>query len=239
MKRWFSFVLVALLALTVACCPPKSPGTFVHTLDEETVELVRGEDHATFCAAVWVSDTYLLTAGHCAEVFGKSDVDMFLHQFAPEEFPSTSPVGQAAEYRTFDDAFLDVPVPRKAWVIAYDEENDLALLRAVKPAPHPYAHLAYLRAMPGDEANVVGHPVGLGWTFSRGYVAGQRGSVGERGPRMQVSAPIYPGNSGGGAFDANGDLIGIASFKIRGMDDLGFFIGQDLIRAFLLGRVPV
>ena len=43
---------------------------------------------------------------------------------------------------------------------------------------------------------------------------------------LQIDAAVNPGNSGGGAFDANGNLIGIVNAKSTGsnIDNLGFAI---------------
>jgi S1-C subfamily serine protease len=53
------------------------------------------------------------------------------------------------------------------------------------------------------------------------------------GPWMQVSAPIWYGNSGGGAFDAEGSLVGIASFKALA-PNVAFYVHLETIREFLL-----
>jgi S1-C subfamily serine protease len=52
---------------------------------------------------------------------------------------------------------------------------------------------------------------------------------------MQVSAPVWFGNSGGGAFNDEGEIVGIASFIMKG-PSLGFFIPVDSIRPFLAIR---
>ena len=63
----------------------------------------------------------------------------------------------------------------------------------------------------GDWVVAVGNPFGLGGTVTAGIVSAQGRDIGS-GPYddyIQIDAPINKGNSGGPAFDANGDVIGI------------------------------
>ena len=50
---------------------------------------------------------------------------------------------------------------------------------------------------------------------------------------LQISSPAWRGNSGGGAFDADGKLIGISSWVSARGPMLGFFIHRDEIEKFL------
>jgi hypothetical protein len=61
----------------------------------------------------------------------------------------------------------------------------------------------------GDPVYTLGAPIGLAYSFSDGIVSQKRESNG--GKLVQFTAPISPGNSGGGLFDANGKLIGLTS----------------------------
>ena len=44
---------------------------------------------------------------------------------------------------------------------------------------------------------------------------------------VQTTAPISPGSSGGGLFDASGNLIGITTFLLRDGQNLNFAIAAD------------
>ena len=68
--------------------------------------------------------------------------------------------------------------------------------------------------MAGSFAQAMGHPMGLWFSYSSGDVAAVRTTTaGLESPItwIQATVPISPGNSGGGLFNAQGDLIGIAS----------------------------
>ncbi len=70
----------------------------------------------------------------------------------------------------------------------------------------------------GETVYTLGSPVGLELTLSNGIVSGRR----EEGAMrfVQTTAPISPGPSGGGLFDARGNLIGITTLAIVGRERL-------------------
>jgi len=102
-----------------------------------------------------------------------------------------------------------------ARVVAFDLHEDFALLRIAELAPT--TPVASLRATPprvGSEVYAVGHPLGLGWTISRGIVSGLP-VIGGRA-MVQTDTPISPGNSGGPLVDAQGYVVGIVTEKLSG-----------------------
>jgi serine protease Do len=70
----------------------------------------------------------------------------------------------------------------------------------------------------GEPVYTLGSPVGLELTLANGILSGRR----EEGGRayIQTTAPISPGSSGGGLFDAHGNLIGITTLAIVGKEHL-------------------
>ncbi len=63
----------------------------------------------------------------------------------------------------------------------------------------------------GDWVVAVGNPFGLGGTVTAGIVSARGRDIGA-GPYddyVQIDAPINKGNSGGPAFDMNGNVIGV------------------------------
>jgi len=70
----------------------------------------------------------------------------------------------------------------------------------------------------GETAYTLGSPVGLELTLSNGIVSGRRDEAGHR--YVQTTAPISPGSSGGGLFDARGNLIGITTLVLVGREHL-------------------
>jgi S1-C subfamily serine protease len=74
----------------------------------------------------------------------------------------------------------------------------------------------------GERAYSVGTPSGLEQTLGEGLISGLREDKGIK--LVQTSAPISPGSSGGGLFDASGNLIGITTFMLRETQSLNFAI---------------
>jgi serine protease Do len=70
----------------------------------------------------------------------------------------------------------------------------------------------------GEPAYTLGSPVGLELTLSNGIVSGRREEGGHH--YVQTTAPISPGSSGGGLFDARGNLIGITTLVLVGKEHL-------------------
>ena len=68
----------------------------------------------------------------------------------------------------------------------------------------------------------IGNPRRLERTLGNGLVSGKRELQGERW--IQFTAPISRGSSGGGLFDAQGNLIGITSLSMRDAQGINFAI---------------
>ncbi len=77
----------------------------------------------------------------------------------------------------------------------------------------------------GETVYSIGAPKGLEATLGQGLVSGLRVIKGLR--YVQTSAPISPGSSGGGLFDAAGNLVGITTFHLRDAEGLNFAIAVD------------
>lgn len=74
----------------------------------------------------------------------------------------------------------------------------------------------------GDTVYTIGNPRRLERTLGSGLVSGKREIEGGRW--IQFTAPISRGSSGGGLFDAQGNLIGITSASVRDAQGLNFAI---------------
>ena len=106
-----------------------------------------------------------------------------------------------------------------AQVIAEQPENDIAVLRASQPPAEPIpAILGNPNAMRiGDEAFVVGHPLGLVGSMSAGVISGfDRSFKPEDSDQklqglIQIDAAVNPGNSGGPLLNRYGQVIGIVT----------------------------
>jgi serine protease Do len=74
----------------------------------------------------------------------------------------------------------------------------------------------------GEPVYAIGNPRMLERTLSDGLLSGKRNIRGDR--FLQTTAAISPGSSGGGLFDARGNLLGITSFTLRDSQNLNFAI---------------
>ena len=79
----------------------------------------------------------------------------------------------------------------------------------------------------GDKVYAIGSPKGLGNTLSDGLISGFRQYNGSK--IIQTTAPISPGSSGGGLFDAQGRLVGITTMYLDGGQNLNFAVPAELI----------
>ena len=105
----------------------------------------------------------------------------------------------------------DDGVTYKAKVIGTDPKTDLALIKVDSDKTFPYVKFAEHEPRVGDWVVAVGNPFGLGGTVTAGIVSARGRDIGA-GPYddyIQIDAPINKGNSGGPAFNANGNVIGV------------------------------
>ena len=98
-----------------------------------------------------------------------------------------------------------------AKVVGTDDKTDLALIKVDGKTDFPHVNFADAPARVGDWVIAVGNPFGLGSTVTAGIVSARGRDIGS-GPYddyVQIDAPINKGNSGGPAFDTNGNVIGV------------------------------
>ncbi|MBR1179386.1 Do family serine endopeptidase [Bradyrhizobium sp. KB893862 SZCCT0404] len=98
-----------------------------------------------------------------------------------------------------------------AKVVGTDPKTDLALIKVDGKKDFPFVKFAEQKPRIGDWVVAVGNPFGLGGTVTAGIVSASGRDIGN-GPYddfIQIDAPINKGNSGGPAFDMNGNVIGV------------------------------
>ena len=122
-------------------------------------------------------------------------------------------------------------------VTALDENHDLAILQVsssgVQPLPLGDSDTVEI----GDTVYVAGNPKGfLEGTFSDGIISGVRGSVGAK--RLQMTAPISPGSSGGPVLNDNGKVIGVSFATFHGGQNLNFVIPSNYLKELLAQLGP-
>jgi serine protease Do len=98
-----------------------------------------------------------------------------------------------------------------AKVIGTDARTDLALIKVEGGSNFPFAKLSDGKPRIGDWVLAVGNPFGLGGTVTAGIVSASGRDIGN-GPYddfIQIDAPVNKGNSGGPAFNTEGEVIGV------------------------------
>jgi serine protease Do len=98
-----------------------------------------------------------------------------------------------------------------AKVIGTDPRTDLALIKVEGGSDFPFAKLSEGNARIGDWVLAVGNPFGLGGTVTAGIVSASGRDIGS-GPYddfIQIDAPVNKGNSGGPAFNMQGEVVGV------------------------------
>lgn len=114
----------------------------------------------------------------------------------------------------------------QARLAATDRESDRCILEVVDEPLKPVRGLRrYANLAMGERVYSIGAPSGLELTLGEGIVSGLR-SLKER-HLVQTSAPISRGSSGGGLFDAYGNLVGITTFLLREAQNLNFAIAAE------------
>ena len=132
-----------------------------------------------------------------------------------------------------------------------DAKTDLAVLK-INASGLAAAKLADSSAVRvGDFVIAIGNPLGeLGGTVTEGIISAKDREItidGEAMTLLQTSAAVNPGNSGGGLFNLNGELVGVVNAKSSGDDIEGLAfaipantvkeIAQELIRyGYVTGR---
>lgn len=125
-----------------------------------------------------------------------------------------------------------------AHIVGIDPVFDLAIVRIPVPPSGtlPVATLGDSDGVRvGDQVFVIGNPLGLDQTMSRGIVSSINRllpdvpySVTE--PLIQTDAPINPGNSGGPLVNDCGQVIGITTGMLPQAENIGFAIPASLVR---------
>jgi serine protease Do len=123
----------------------------------------------------------------------------------------------------------------KAKVIGTDPKTDVALLKVDGRSDFPHVALTDTKPRIGDWVIAVGNPFGLGGTVTAGIVSANGRDIGS-GPYddfLQIDAPVNRGNSGGPAFDVNGNVIGVTTAIYSpsgGSVGIGFAIPADTVK---------
>lgn len=241
-------LLMGMLGMMVLGCGHvggvKESSWRVTHIADSTVALmitIDGEAHV-YCTGVWVSEDEILTANHCVEAAGQ--IEAAQRGEDPDILDLMGYEGTVIHYTMSGEQGEVGQAPsaiHSGRAIKLSKEKDLALVRIdpskVKRA-HQVAKVANMSPAVGERVYIMGHVVGLYWTYIEGVISAYRETLplGEdtpfTGPYVQISCAAYKGNSGGGAFNSDGELVGIASFLLRSPNTV-IFVHLDNIQAFL------
>jgi hypothetical protein len=120
-------------------------------------------------------------------------------------------------------------------VLADDSLRDLAVLK-VSAHGLPAVVLGNSDSLePGSYVVAIGNPKGLERTISDGLVSGTR-KVNDSFSKLQISAPISPGSSGGPVFDEFGRVMGVARSLLLSGQNLNFCVPINYVLPML--RAP-
>ncbi|WP_296332932.1 serine protease [Reyranella sp.] len=114
---------------------------------------------------------------------------------------------------------------QNATLTSANPKADRCILTSEAPLPKWVRVRPYADIKVGERAFSIGAPQGLELTIAEGIVSAKRVIDGER--LLQTSAPISRGSSGGGLFDAQGQLIGITTWMRKDAQNLNFAIAAE------------
>ena len=155
---------------------------------------------STGTGIILTADGYILTNNHVIEKGTKFTVDLFS--------------GETYE----------------AEVVGSEKNNDVAVLKidAKGLTPATFGDSDAIKV--GEDVAIIGNPLGeLTYTMTRGIVSALNRAINNDGTPItvfQVDAAVNEGNSGGPAFDASGNVIGVVTAKISSdkVEGIGFCI---------------
>ena len=118
-------------------------------------------------------------------------------------------------------------------VTATDKVNDLVLLKVTAYGIKPLSLGNSDTVRIGETVYVASNPKGLEGTFSDGIISSRR----DKDPkeRLQMTAPISPGSSGGPVLNCKGEVIGVSFAQHRALDaeNLNFAIPSKYLKTLL------
>ena len=118
-------------------------------------------------------------------------------------------------------------------VTALDEQNDLVILKVTAYGVTPLSLGKSDIVQIGETVYVAGNPKGLEGTFSDGIISSKRGGYSKE--RLQMTAPISPGSSGGPVLNNKGEVVGVSVSVYKALDaqNLNFAIPSRYLKVLI------
>jgi len=258
-------ILIGMMLLSVSCHVRASANnlssnaddtTIIKHLQNSTVTLVMqdcNKDNTkctdmynVYCGGVWIDTQYFLTAHHCAQAYITSiSTDEEIENNEDEKLVNKTLlfVQKSDVPDKLVEGRLELAMAAKGIIVGFDAKNDIALIKAEKHnSAMSIVNISQDKLQVGQDVHVVGHTVGIPYTYAHGYLAGIREDDIGKGliSVLQISAPLYFGNSGGGVYNNKGELIGICSYLYMKMPThLNFFVHRDVLIKFTSSYINI
>ena len=115
-------------------------------------------------------------------------------------------------------------------VIATDGSADLALMQMDAPCPNATTlQVEDESPLEGESIILLSNPQGSHWKVTPGRV-GRVWQFENIGRRMQITAGVFPGSSGGPVLNRQGNVVGIAVMRMDSADNLNFAVPAESLR---------
>ncbi len=211
-----------------------------------SLSLLAGNASAATLVAVDLADTVELASPSVVEVFTETKQVSPSYQEYVTEGAGSGVVLTADGYIVTNHHVIDGASAIRvrlsgenayaASLVGTDEKTDLAVLKieASGLTPAKLSDSSQIRV--GDFVIAIGNPLGeLGGTVTEGIISAKDREItidGQAMTLLQTSAAVNPGNSGGGLFDLDGELVGVVNAKSAGSDieGLAFAIPSNTVQ---------
>lgn len=246
----------------VASIEQQQNTNLVYKLENSSVAFLRPSEenkkYSTFCGGVFISPEIIISARHCGESLIPEPEDAKISEEIIKKEEKTledlikiikalsytpnldDMLGLEVSFKTFGEISnsynLENPPTKKAKIIKFDNNNDIMILKTLDYSSDSFVEVSGSNGKIGEKVHIVGHPARVEFTYFTGIISGFRTEINPTGYQQKlvhITAPIYMGNSGGGAFDIDGKLIGICSFFRPAVPNMSFFVDAVTINNLL------
>ena len=184
-----------------------------------------------YCTGFFVNNDVIATAAHCFLSSVNIEINGREHRIRSSEDIVSQKVNFIFKREYDSSVRLSDIDAHFGTIIAVDLEHDLVLVISHERSTN-FIRLASQPPGIGEKVYAIGHPRGLGWTFSEGIVSR---SLIQNGHIMIIQATtlLSGGCSGGPLLNAHGEVIAVADAFINNLPHLGIFIGNHYIKEML------
>ena len=144
-----------------------------------------------------------------------------------------------------DNGNITGQVNYRAKILRTKVDRDLALIEIQGNIQNTQAAKVATEITRGEPVYIVGNPLGLNNNLTKGVISHVKrellGLGGYDNSRVftQIDGGVWFGNSGGGVFNEDGELLGVAVIVYRPAPHIAFAVDLDDINAFLEDPTPI